>query len=168
MGKAGAAIRRFIWQHPQMISQKAALIIEHFRAHTAHALCAMFAVVVVAINVSAQMQRADWRGAADAIDASAPGAQVFVVPRSGDDPLAYYLGAEVVHHGGPSHVRTDVIPVLSTNFKVRRPPGPFHLADEQGLAPYFVLWRFEAMHAVRVRLEIFGRRLRPGDGLDRA
>ena len=116
------------------------------------ALCAMFAVVVVAINVSAQMQRPDWRGAADAIDASAPGAQVFVVPRSGDDPLAYYLGAEVVHHGWPSHVRTDVIPVLSTNFKVRRPPGPFHLADEQGLAPYFVLWRFEAMHAVRVRL----------------
>ncbi|MGH9155197.1 MAG: type I restriction enzyme subunit R domain-containing protein [Acidimicrobiales bacterium] len=38
VGKAGAAIRRFIWQHPQMISQKAAVIIEHFRAHTAKAL----------------------------------------------------------------------------------------------------------------------------------
>jgi len=116
------------------------------------ALCAMFGVVVVAINVSAQMQRPDWRGAADAIEASAPGAQAFVVPRNGDDPLAYYLGAEVVHHGGPSAVRTDVIPVLSTNYKVRRPPGPFHQADEQGLAPYFVLWRYEAKHPVRVRL----------------
>jgi len=38
VGKAGAAIRRFIWQHPQMISQKAAIIVEHFRAHTAKAL----------------------------------------------------------------------------------------------------------------------------------
>lgn len=38
VGKAGAAIRKFIWQHPQMISQKAAIIVEHFRAHTAKAL----------------------------------------------------------------------------------------------------------------------------------
>jgi len=38
VGKAGAAIRRFIWQHPQMITQKAAIIVEHFRAHTAKAL----------------------------------------------------------------------------------------------------------------------------------
>jgi type I restriction enzyme, R subunit len=38
VGKAGAAIRRFIWHHPQMISQKAAVIVEHFRAHTAQAL----------------------------------------------------------------------------------------------------------------------------------
>jgi type I restriction enzyme R subunit len=38
VGRAGAAIRRFIWQHPQMIGQKAAIILEHFRAHTAKAL----------------------------------------------------------------------------------------------------------------------------------
>lgn len=38
VGKAGAAIRKFIWQHPQMIGQKAAIIVEHFRAHTATAL----------------------------------------------------------------------------------------------------------------------------------
>lgn len=38
VAKAGAAIRKFIWQHPQMISQKAAIIVEHFRAHTAKAL----------------------------------------------------------------------------------------------------------------------------------
>ncbi len=38
VGRAGAAIRRFIWQHPQMIAQKAATIVEHFRAHTAQAL----------------------------------------------------------------------------------------------------------------------------------
>jgi mannosyltransferase len=116
------------------------------------ALCAMFAVVLVATNLSAQMQRPDWRGAADAIQASAPDARAFVVPRNGDDPLAYYLGVDVLHHGGPNAVRTDAIPVLSTNFNIRRPPGPFHLADEQGLAPYFVLWRYAASHPVRVRL----------------
>ncbi|HEX4901819.1 MAG TPA: type I restriction endonuclease, partial [Acidimicrobiales bacterium] len=38
VGKAGGAIRRFIWQHPQMISQKAAIIVEHFRAHTTKSL----------------------------------------------------------------------------------------------------------------------------------
>jgi type I restriction enzyme R subunit len=36
--KASSAIRKFIWQHPQMIGQKAATIVEHFRAHTATAL----------------------------------------------------------------------------------------------------------------------------------
>jgi type I restriction enzyme R subunit len=47
VGKAGAAIRRFIWQHPQMINQKAAIIVEHFRAHTAQALGGRAKVMVV-------------------------------------------------------------------------------------------------------------------------
>src|SRR5262249_48369195 len=38
VSKASSAIRKFIWQHPQMIGQKAATIVEHFRAHTASAL----------------------------------------------------------------------------------------------------------------------------------
>lgn len=38
VGKAGSAIRKFIWQHPQMIGQKAATVVEHFRAHTVKAL----------------------------------------------------------------------------------------------------------------------------------
>jgi 4-amino-4-deoxy-L-arabinose transferase-like glycosyltransferase len=118
----------------------------------AGALCALFAVVLAATNVSSQMQRPDWRGAADAIEASTPGAGAYVVPRNGDDPLAYYLGVERLHHGGPSEVRTDVVAVLSTNYHVRRPRGPFRLTDEQGLAPYFILWRYEAKHARRVRL----------------
>ena len=56
------------------------------------ATCALFAGVLVAVDVSAQMQRPDWRGAAEAL-APAGEARVFVVPRNGDDPLAYYLGA---------------------------------------------------------------------------
>ncbi|MFL5891291.1 MAG: glycosyltransferase family 39 protein [Solirubrobacterales bacterium] len=116
------------------------------------ALCAMFAVVLVATNLSAQMQRPDWRGAADAIQASAPDARAFVVPRNGDDPLSYYLGVEVLHHGGPAAVRTDEIPVLSTTFQVRRPHTRFRLIDEQRLAPYFFLWPYAAGQPERVRL----------------
>ena len=55
------------------------------------ATCALFAGVLVAVAVSAQMQRPDWRGAARAL-ASSGEPRVLVVPRSGDDPLAYYLG----------------------------------------------------------------------------
>lgn len=38
VSKASSAIRKFIWQHPQMIGQKAPTVVEHFRAHTATAL----------------------------------------------------------------------------------------------------------------------------------
>jgi type I restriction enzyme, R subunit len=38
VSKASSAIRKFIWQHPQMIGQKAAIVVEHFRAHTASSL----------------------------------------------------------------------------------------------------------------------------------
>ena len=33
-----SAIRKFVHQNPAMIGQKAAIIVEHFRAHTARAL----------------------------------------------------------------------------------------------------------------------------------
>jgi hypothetical protein len=82
------------------------------------------------------------------------------VPRSGDDPLSYYLGARPLHLGGPSSVRTDAIPVLSTNYQVRKPPGPFRLVNQQRLAPIFFLWPYEADHPVRVRLgELKGDRV---------
>jgi type I restriction enzyme, R subunit len=35
VGKASAAIRRFVARNPDMIAQKAAIIVEHYRAHTA-------------------------------------------------------------------------------------------------------------------------------------
>ncbi|MBA3652576.1 MAG: type I restriction endonuclease subunit R [Actinobacteria bacterium] len=38
VSKASSAIRKFIWQHPHMIGQKAAIVVEHFRAHTGSAL----------------------------------------------------------------------------------------------------------------------------------
>jgi hypothetical protein len=115
-------------------------------------MCALFAVVLAATNVSSQMQRPDWRGAAEAIEASAPGARVYIVPRNGDEAVSYYLGLERLHEGGPSQVRTAVIPVLSTNYDVQRPPGPFRLTAQQRLAPFFILWRYAADRPRRVRL----------------
>ena len=65
------------------------------------ATCALFAGVLVAVDVSAQMQRPDWRGAAEALATGE--ARVFVVPRNGDDPLAYYLGARKSADVGEAH-----------------------------------------------------------------
>ena len=118
----------------------------------AGATCALFAVVLAATNVSSQMQRPDWRGAAEAIEASAPGARAYVVPRNGDEPISYYLGLDTLREGGPSHLRTAVIPVLSTNYDVQRPPGPFRLTKQQRLAPFFILWRYAADQPQRVQL----------------
>ena len=86
------------------------------------ATCALFAGVLVAVDVSAQMQRPDWRGAAEAL-ASGGKARVFVVPRNGDDPLAYYLGARKSAGVGARRIRAREIDVLSTNYRVKRPRG---------------------------------------------
>ena len=52
----------------------------------------LFAAVLLAVYVSAQMQRPDWRGAAAAIG-SPEGPRILVVPTNGDDGLVYYLHA---------------------------------------------------------------------------
>ena len=96
----------------------------------AAATCALFAGVLVAVDVSGQMQRPDWRGAGEAL-ASTGEPRVLVVPRSGDDPLAYYLDARKPAASG-RRVRAREIDVLSTNYRVKRPPGPFELVDEEG------------------------------------
>lgn len=121
------------------------------------ATCALFAVVLVAVGVSAQMQRPDWRGAAEAL-ASTGESRVFVVPRNGDDPIAYYLGAR---KPAPRRiVRTREIDVLSTNYRVRKPPRPFELVGKEGRAPVFVLWRYRAPSPQRTPVrELAGRQV---------
>jgi 4-amino-4-deoxy-L-arabinose transferase-like glycosyltransferase len=114
--------------------------------------CLMFAVVLAATNLSAQMQRPDWRGAADALEAATPEPKVFVVPRNGDDPLRYYLDAEKPHKGKPPRVSTPEIAVLSTNYHVTPPPKPFKLTQKEGLAPAYVLWRYTAPRSRPVHL----------------
>jgi mannosyltransferase len=116
------------------------------------AACVLFAIVLVATNLSAQMQRPDWRGAAEAMEDLTPAANVFVVPRNGDDPLRYYLDAEKPIKGKPARVRTPTIAVLSTSYHVTPPPGPFRLEGAQGRAPNFIVWPYVATRPHGVRL----------------
>jgi hypothetical protein len=116
------------------------------------AACVLFAIVLVATNLSAQMQRPDWRGAAEAMEDLTPAAKVFVVPRNGDDPLRYYLDAEKPIKGKPARVRTPAIAVLSTSYHVTPPPGPFRLEGAQGRAPNFIVWPYVATRPHGVRL----------------
>jgi hypothetical protein len=119
--------------------------------------CALFAGVVIAVAVSAQMQRPDWRGAAEAL-ASNGEPRVFVVLRNGVGPLAYYLSARKLNPG--ESVRAREIDVLSTNYRVKRPPGPFRLVDQERRAPTFFLWRYRARRPRQLRLrDLAGRRV---------
>ena len=114
------------------------------------ATCALFVGVLVVVDVSAQMQRPDWRGAAQAL-ASPAQPRVLVVPRNGDDPLAYYLGAGKQALG--SRLLSREIDVVSTNYRVKPPGEPFELVHEERRAPFFLLWRYRARrpHPIRMR-----------------
>ncbi|HXF00524.1 MAG TPA: glycosyltransferase family 39 protein [Solirubrobacterales bacterium] len=121
------------------------------------ATCALFVAVLLVVDVSAQMQRPDWRGAAEAL-ASPAESRVLVVPRNGDDALAYYLGAGKQSLG--SRLRTREIDVLSTNYRVKDPPEPFELVHEERRAPFFLLWRYRARRPQPIRLrDLAGRRV---------
>jgi 4-amino-4-deoxy-L-arabinose transferase-like glycosyltransferase len=121
------------------------------------ATCALFVAVLLVVDVSAQMQRPDWRGAAEAL-ASPAESRVLVVPRNGDDALAYYLGARKRSLG--SRLRTREIDVLSTNYRVKDPPEPFELVHEERRAPFFLLWRYRARRPQAIRLrDLAGQRV---------
>lgn len=107
------------------------------------AIVLVFAAVLGAVLVSKEMQREDWRGAAEAMGSSAD-ERLIVTNRNGDAPLAYYLDAETFDGSSfPEGVAVSEILALSTNFNVT-PPRGFKLVDEQGLAPLFLLSRFES------------------------
>jgi hypothetical protein len=77
-----------------------------------------------------------------------------VVPHNGDDPLAYYLGAQKLKASHfPRGLRVQEIDVLSTAFDVSPPGHGFRLVREQALAPLFVLRQFRAARPQRVRVE---------------
>jgi mannosyltransferase len=118
----------------------------------------VFAGVVTAVTQSEQMQRPNWRGAAEAIgEADAP--RLIVTPANGDDPLLYYLDARRFASRFDEGVRIREIAVLSTTFGITPPPG-FRRVEKRGLAPLFILWRFES---ARPRLvtprDVLGRRI---------
>lgn len=105
----------------------------------AAATCALFAGVLVAVNASEDMQREDWRRAADEIGpATAP--RLVVVPQNGDDPLALYLDAErFVGSEGRDGVRTNQVVVLTTAAGID-PPSGFEVAGRTTVPPLFELW----------------------------
>jgi len=123
------------------------------------AACALFACVDAAVLASPQMQRPDWRGAADAIG-PARHARIIVTNSNGDTALDYYLGART--YRGPRFaggVRTREVDALVTRRGVTAPRG-FHLVSTQRLPPSFTLYRFRALKPHRVRRrDVAGQRV---------
>ena len=118
----------------------------------AAATCALFAGVVFAANTAHQMQRVDWRGAAEAMGAPAV-TRVIVTNANGDDPFAYYLAAAKFEGARyRDGVRVSEVRTVSTTFDVMAPPG-FRLASERGLEG-LILRRYVSPRP---------RRLRPSD-----
>jgi 4-amino-4-deoxy-L-arabinose transferase-like glycosyltransferase len=112
---------------------------------------ASFLAVVVAVNFSSEMQRADWRGAAEAMGDAAE-TRVVVTNHSGSDPMGYYLGGEVFNnHHFPDGAEVREIEVLSTTFGIRPPPGFRQVGRIEGRAPIFFLTHLEADRTRTVR-----------------
>ena len=126
---------------------------------TAAAILA-FAAVLLAVYVSAQMQRPDWRGAAAAIG-SPEGPRILVVPTNGDDGLVYYLHArEFERQRFQRGIRVSEIDVLSTAVAISPPGKGMRLVEERGLAPTFILRRYRSSHPVLVRpQDVAGRQI---------
>jgi len=107
------------------------------------ATAALFAAVVLAFNLSAEMQREDWRGAAEAMG-EPDGARIVVAPKNGDDPLELYLDAAKFEGGRfEDGVEVSEILALGTGGGVSVPAG-FESASTLPLPPLFELESFES------------------------
>ena len=107
------------------------------------ATAALFAAVTLAFNLSAEMQREDWRGAAVAMgETDAP--RIIVAPKNGDDPLEFYLDATKFEGGRFSDgVEVSELQVL-TAVGVASPPSGFASVRSERLPPLFLLETFTA------------------------
>ncbi len=103
----------------------------------------LFAVVLVAIYESAQLQRPDWRGAAAAMGPPS-GPRVLVVAKNGNAPIAYYRDAREFRAPYFSGERVDEIDVLGKLDAISPPGNGFRLIHKEGLAPCCILWRYRA------------------------
>jgi mannosyltransferase len=98
----------------------------------AAAICSLFAVVLIAVNLAPRMQRPDWRGAAEAIG-PAPARGMVVTPPLGQVPISSYLGAKQFKFGAqPMRVRK--LDLLSKGLSTAPPPGGFRLIGESRVA----------------------------------
>ena len=103
----------------------------------------LFAAVTVAFNLSAEMQREDWRGAAMAMGKTdAP--RIIIAPKNGDDPLELYLDATKFEGGRFSDgVEVSELQIL-TAVGVASPPSGFASVRSERLPPLFFLETFTA------------------------
>jgi len=114
----------------------------------AAATCALFAGVVVAVTVIPQMQRPNWRDAANAIGPRTV-TRVVVAPHLAQVPFIYYLHARDFTLGD-APVRTQSLDVLSTKDTITPPHRPLRLVGRQRIADAFWLWRYRSARPVLV------------------
>ncbi len=110
----------------------------------------LFAIVLAAVYASSQMQRPDWRGAAEAMGPPS-GPRVLVVTRNGNEPIAYYRDAREFRPSRFQGERVDEIDVLSKAHAIAAPDHRFRLVHKQGLAPCCVLWQYRAKWRTLIR-----------------
>jgi mannosyltransferase len=104
----------------------------------------IFVGVVAAVHVNRQMQRPDWRAAAEAITA-AGGPRVLVVARNGEAPLAYYLQArDISPEIAPAGMEVPEIETLSRGYAISPPGRGLKLVALRQVAGLFWLQRFRA------------------------
>jgi mannosyltransferase len=103
----------------------------------------IFAAVVGGVHASGQMQRPDWRGAAQAIGAARAG--VLVVTNDGPAPLAYYLHATGFRPDmAPTGMEVPEIETLSRGYAASPPGRGFQLVQLRHVAGPFWLRLFRA------------------------
>jgi mannosyltransferase len=112
---------------------------------TAAAAClALFVGVNASVYVSAQMERANWRAAANVIG-PATRSRVVVVTNKAQEPLAYYLHTADFRPGhGPAQIRTREIDTVGQSRAVSPPGDSFRMTSVQHVAGEFWLRRFRS------------------------
>ena len=117
---------------------------------SAGAAVLVFIAVLVAVYESGQMQRPDYRGAAEAMGPPS-GPRVLVVLRNANEPIAYYRNGREFKPPHFKRERVDEIDVLSTLSTISPPDHGFRLTEKRGLAPCCILWRYRARARTLVR-----------------
>lgn len=123
-------------------------------------LCAGWTALVVDVARDPALQRDDWRGAVEALDAAAGPRAVVVSPGSGRIPVAHYLDRSALMAPAGEPVREIDLLALAERApgEAPRPPRPAEVPPpapgftlvERRQGPTFTVLRFRAQAPVRV------------------
>jgi hypothetical protein len=122
---------------------------------SAGAAVLVFVAVLVAVYESGQMQRLNYRGAAQAMGPPS-GPRVLVVARNANEPISYYRKARDFRPPHFRAARVAEIDVLSKAATITQPPKPFRLIDKEGVSPCCIVWRYRAPRPRLVRPDAVG------------